>query len=317
MKMIINYKKQIIKAMLITSISVISLTSCSKINEYMDSSSSEELVESEITEDETKPISVNAARVELGEISSSIEVAGTVTTGNPVAIVGEATGTLKNFNLKVGDQVTADEVIGQIDPSRPGMNYKMKDISAPISGTIISVNTKEGSLVSPSSPLAYIQDLNDSSIKANIIEKYISQVKIGQDVEVKFDAFPDMVFKGTVSDLDPTVNTQTRSLGVEIDYEDPEQLVLSGMYAKNTIITQTVDDALLIPSTSVFAKDNSFYVYLITDNKLTKTDITKGLETYDYVQVLSGLEEGDVIVNTKSSLLGEGSFVSIQNEGAF
>ncbi len=315
--MIINYKKQIIKAMLITSISLITLTSCSKINEYMDSSSSEEIIKSESTEEVTKPISVNGARVQLGEISASIEVAGTVTTGNPVAIVGEATGTLKNFSLEIGDDVVADEVIAQIDPSRPGMNYKMKDVSAPISGTIISVNTKEGSLVSPSSPLAYIQDLNDTTIKANIIEKYIPQVKIGQTVEVKFDAFPNMIFKGTVADLEPTVNTQTRSLGVEIDFEDPDNLVLSGMYAKNTIITKTVNDALLIPSTSVFAKDNTFYVYLINDNKLAKTYITKGLETYDFVQVLDGLKEGDVIVNTKSSLLGEGSFVSIQNEGAF
>ena len=314
--MILNYKKQIIIATMLTSITLLTLTSCSKINEYI-SSSSEEPIEVETTEEVSKPISVNGAMAKIGSISSSIEVAGTVTTGNPVAIIGEATGTLKNFSLEVGDEVEADEVIGQIDPSRPGMNYKMKDIEAPISGTIVSVNTKEGSLVSPSSPLAYIQDLNDSKIKANIIEKYISSVKVGQDVEITFDAFPDTIFKGTVSDLEPTVNTQTRSLGIEIDFEDPNHVVLAGMYAKNKIIIKTIDNALLIPSTSVFAKDNSFYVYLIENGRLVKTPITKGLETYDFVQVLEGLKEGDIIVNTKSSLLGEGSYVNVQNEGAF
>lgn len=315
--MILNYKKQIIKVTILVSLSLLTLSSCSKIDEALSPSINEEDTKVELSEESSKPISVNGAMAKIGSISSSIEVAGTVTTSNPVAIIGEATGTLKNFNLEVGDEVEADEVIGQIDPSRPGMNYKMKDIEAPISGTVISVNTKEGSLVSSSNPLGYIQDLNDTTIKANIIEKYISFVEIGQDVEIKFDAFPNKIFKGTVSDLEPTVNTQTRSLGIEIDFEDPDNLVLPGMYAKNKIITKTIDDALLIPSTSVFAKENSFYVYLIENGRLVKTPITKGLENYDYVQVLEGLSEGDIIVNSKSSLLGEGSYVNVQNEGAF
>jgi len=313
--MIKNYKKQIAKAILITGISVLTLTSCSGMTDKLSGDASEETVATEVV---SKPISVNGTRAEIGSINASIEVAGTVVvTGNPVAIIGEATGTLKNFSLEVGDTVVKDEVIGQIDPSRPGMNYKMKDVKAPISGTVVSVSSKEGSMASPSAPLAYIEDLSESSIKANIIEKYIADVKIGQEVQITFDAYPDKIFKGTVADLDPTVNTQTRSLGVKISFEDPDHLVIPGMYAKNKIITKTIDDAVIIPSTSVFAKENSFYVYVINNDRLRKTAITKGLETYDDVQVLEGLSDGDVIVNTKSSLLGEGSYVSVQNKGAF
>ncbi len=312
--MIKNYKKQIAKAILITGISVLTLTSCSGMTDKLSGDVSEETVATEVV---SKPISVNGTRAEIGSISASIEVSGTVVTGNPVAVIGEASGTLKNFSLEVGDKVVADQVIGQIDPSRPGMNYKMKDVKAPISGTVVSVASKEGSMSSPSAPLAYIEDLNDSSIKANIIEKYIADVKIGQEVQITFDAYPDRTFKGMVSDLDPTVNTQTRSLGVKIDFEDPEHLVIPGMYAKNKIIINTIDDATIIPSTSVFAKENNFFVYVINNDRLRKTAITKGLETYDDVQVLEGLSAGDVIVNTKSSLLGEGSYVSVQNKGAF
>ena len=89
------------------------------------------------------------------------------------------------------------------------------------------------------------------------------------------------------------------------------------MYSKNKIITDTIDDALIIPTTAVFAKENSFYVYVINEDRLRKVAITKGLETYDDVQILDGLADGDEIVNTKSSLLGEGSYVNVQNKGAF
>ncbi|MDC7246599.1 MAG: efflux RND transporter periplasmic adaptor subunit [Sphaerochaetaceae bacterium] len=315
--MIMHLENKIMKAVLLISITLFTLTSCGKVTDFISGSSSEEAVVEQTVQEVEKPISVNAARVMKGPISSTIEVAGIVTTSNPVAVIGEATGTLKNFTLKVGDEVDIDQVIGRIDPSRPGMNYKMKDVTAPVSGTIVSVNTKEGSLVSPSGPLAYIQDLNDTKIKANIIEKYISFVQEGQKVEIRFDAFDDLVFDGWISSLDPTVNVQTRSLGVEIDFEDPDNRVLAGMYSDNTVIIKTIEDALLVPSTALFAKDNSFYVYVIENDRLKKTPVSKGLETYEYVQITEGLDENDVIVNTRSSLLGEGSFVSVQNEGAF
>jgi multidrug efflux pump subunit AcrA (membrane-fusion protein) len=309
-------KKNIAKAIIVTSISLLILASCSGPSGAI-SSASDETEISENTSLMIKPISVNAASAQFGTINSSIQIGGTVSTGNAVAIVGEATGTLKNFSLKVGDIVKADQVLGQIDPSRPGMNYKMKDVTAPIDGTVISVSTKEGSMVAPSAPIGYIEDLSDLTIKVNIIEKYISQVKMGQNVDVTFAAYADQVFKGTVTDIDPTVNSQTKTLGITIEFEDPDNLILPGMYATNTIIIKTIDDALLIPSTSVFAKDNNLYVYTIKNDRIRKTPIEKGLETYDWVQVIDGLEEGTVIVNTKSSLLTEGASVSIQNKGAF
>jgi len=307
-----NLKRQSVKAILATSIILFMASSCAK---KQDTDSSAQEAPQPVTQE--KAIGVNAARVVVGSIDSSIQVGGTVSSGNAVAIIGEASGTLRNFSLELGDQVVEDQIIGQIDPSRPGMQYKMKDVKAPITGTIVQVAIEEGSTVAPSVPLAYVEDLKDLKIKANIIEKYISKIKTGEKVEISFDAYPNRIFNGKVTDIDPTVNSQTRSLGITIKFEDPKNEILPGMYASNRIITETIDTALLIPSTAVFAKENQFYVYVINDNKVSRRIITKGLETYDNVQVIAGLNAGDVIVTTKSSLLGEGSTVSIKNEGAF
>ncbi|OJF75923.1 MAG: hypothetical protein BKP49_09715 [Treponema sp. CETP13] len=307
-----NLKRQTIKAILATSIILFMATSCAK---KQDTDSTGKKATQAVTEE--KSISVNAARVVVGSIDSSIQVGGIVSSGNAVAIIGEASGTLRNFSLELGDKVVEDQIIGQIDPSRPGMQYKMKDVKAPITGTIVKVSTEEGSTVAPSVPLAYVEDLKDLKIKANIIEKYISKIKTGENVEITFDAYQDRIFKGKVTDIDPTVNSQTRSLGITIEFEDPNNEILPGMYASNRIITKTLEAALLIPSTAVFAKENQFYVYVINDNKVSRRTITKGLETYENVQVTAGLNAGDIVVTTKSSLLGDGSTVSIKNEGAF
>jgi multidrug efflux pump subunit AcrA (membrane-fusion protein) len=307
-----NLKRQTVKAILATSIILFMATSCAKKQDA--NSSTQETAQ---TDTEEKAIGVNAARVAVGTIDSSIQVGGTVSSGNAVAIIGEASGTLRNFSLELGDKVVEDQIIGQIDPSRPGMQYKMKDVKAPITGTIVKVSTEEGSTVGPGVPLAYVEDLKDLKIKANIIEKYISQIKTGENVEITFDAYQDRIFKGKVTDVDPTVNSQTRSLGITIEFEDPKREILPGMYANNQIITKTITTALLIPSTAVFAKENQFYVYIINDNKVSRKTIEKGLETYENVQVTAGLNVGDIVVTTKSSLLGEGSTVSVKNEGAF
>lgn len=306
-----NIKKQLLKALLISIISLLALTSCTKAEtDPKISIQSEEIV--------VKPINVNAARVKKDSIYSSIQVGGNVSSGNPVAIIAESTGTLKNFSIKVGDKVTEDQIIGQIDPSRPGMQYKMKDVKAPITGTIISVNSQDGSMSSPTLPLAYVENLNDLNIKANIIEKYIPIINIGEKVEITFDAYPNRIFNGIVSDKNPTVNPQTRSLGITIEFEDNKSEILPGMYANNKIITKTINDALIIPSTSVFARENEFYVYVIDNNNIiSKAQIQKGLETYENIQVISGLKEGQIIVNTKSSLLTNGSIVNIRNKGAY
>lgn len=310
MKYIKNNK---ISITLVILIAIFSLSSCSKFG-ISTNNNSEVVSESEKV---IKPLSVNAARVILGEIDSSINVGGSVSSGTPVAIIGEASGTLKEFTLEVGDKVQKDQVVAKIDPSRPGMVYKMKDVKAPISGTIVRVGVENGSLSSPSVPLAYIDNLDNSSLKVRIIEKYIPQIKIGGRVELIFEAFSNEVFEGNISKIDPTVDISTRTIGLSINFEDSQNKILPGMFAKCRIITEYEANALLIPSTSVFYENNNAYVYKIIDDTIYKTSIQKGIESYEYVQVTDGLSKDDLVVNTKSSLLGDGIKVVIKNQGAY
>lgn len=268
------------------------------------------------TEETELVVPVYATQVTVGDIHSIIKVDGLVDAQTTTSIVSKTAGELQNFTLKKGDKIKKDQIVGQVDPSNPGMKYMPSPVKAPITGTVTSVNVESGAQVSPQVSLAYVRDLTDIDVKAHVIEKYIGRLAVGEKVHIVFEAYPDKTYTGHLESLDPTVNPSTRTLGVTIKLDDTKN-VLTGMFGKVSIITETHENTLLAPSTAVFGVNDSFFVYTLDANSIMrKTPVTVGLSNYDQVEILSGVSEGDTIVNFLSSLLGDGVKASIvANEG--
>jgi multidrug resistance efflux pump len=116
----------------------------------------------------------------------------------PVAPLGS--GTLAIWHVRAGDKVRAGQSLGQVKPSS-GSSYIY--IIAPISGTILRVDGKEGQVVAQAQPLAYVADLNALRITAYIDENAIHNVHPGQQVDVTVDATGGNVYHGTVTEVLP------------------------------------------------------------------------------------------------------------------
>lgn len=119
---------------------------------------------------------------------------------NMVSIAPLASGTLAVWRLKPGDHVRAGQVLGQIKPTT-GSAYSM--ITAPIDGTILRVDGKQGQVVAQAQALAYVANLDAMRITAYIDESEIHKVHAGQVVEVTVDATGSNVYQGTVSEVLP------------------------------------------------------------------------------------------------------------------
>lgn len=119
---------------------------------------------------------------------------------NMVSIAPVASGTLAIWQIKPGDKVRADQVIGQVKPAT-GSVYSA--ITAPIDGTILRVDGKEGQVVGQAQALAYVANLDAMRITAYIDESEIHKVHAGQSVEVTVDATGSNVYDGTVSEVLP------------------------------------------------------------------------------------------------------------------
>ncbi|NTU86109.1 MAG: HlyD family efflux transporter periplasmic adaptor subunit [Chloroflexales bacterium] len=117
---------------------------------------------------------------------------------NLVSVAPLASGTLSIWQVKPGDTVRAGQVIGEVKPAA-GSAYL--NITAPIDGTILRVDGKEGQVVAQAQTLAYVANLNTLYITAYIDEGMIHKVHPGQPVEVTVDAGGGIVYQGTVREV--------------------------------------------------------------------------------------------------------------------
>ena len=193
--------------------------------------------------------------------------------------------------------------------------YDNYTIPAPISGQVITKNVKAGDKIdrsssSSTSTLAVIYDLSEVTFEMSVDELDVGRVKVGQTVNVTADAIEGKTFTGKVTNisLQSSQSNGVTNYPVTVTLDEVGDL-LPGMNVDGTIILDQVDDALMIPVDSLM-RGNRVYV---KDDSVTRqqgnipagfkaVDVETGISNDDYVQITSGLSEGDeVYVDSASS----------------
>jgi multidrug resistance efflux pump len=132
--------------------------------------------------------------------------------GNIVSVSAPVAGTLTSLNVKLGAQVTAGQTIGAITPvsitstaSASGTSGSPAsfDLTSPINGTILQVATVQGQNVSPGLSIVQVTDTNALAVIAYVDENSISNVNVGQTVDISIDAYSGTSFTGHVVQIIP------------------------------------------------------------------------------------------------------------------
>lgn len=188
--------------------------------------------------------------------------------------------------------------------------FNALEIKAPASGIVIySYNRmgqkiKVGTKVSRYTPqiaeLPYLKEMISTTF---INEIDISKIKIGQNVIIGIDAFPNKELKGEVTSVAnigkiiPGGNAKVFEVNIKIIGQD--DLLKPGMTSSNKIITHTFSDALYIPIECIFVDNNKPFVYLTSDGKIVKQEVKIGKENENFCTIEQGLSEGqNVLLNT-------------------
>lgn len=208
---------------------------------------------------------------------------------------------LKNDDLtyKIEQQkLTVDQKKISLDDLQEG-----DTIYAPVSGTILSVNVSDDDVVDRSTTLLTLANLEDMEIKIGVDELDIKNVKIGQKVDITCDVFEDEKFTGTVSKiaLEGYNTNGVTNYDVTVKVDDRKQL-MSGMNVDVEILAAQKSDALLLPIEAIQKVQTKYIVMTKNeDGEQTPTPIEIGLASDDYVEVTSGLNEGDTVVYMKKA----------------
>jgi HlyD family secretion protein len=171
---------------------------------------------------------------------------------------------------------------------------------APFDATVISVGAKVGDLVSSNTNIVTLADLTDLQVLAVVDETDISQVEVGQDVQITFDAFPGRVFQGKVLEvpLEGNLAQNVVTYEVLVSLEGAEGVSLrSGMTANLSIVLGRRQDVLLVPVLAVWQADEGNVVIVQASPDVTvEMPVEVGLSDGVYVEVNGGLIEGDMVV---------------------
>lgn len=202
-------------------------------------------------------------------------------------------------------------------------------ITAPIGGTIANLTIVPGMLLSSSTnsttgvanaqQIATINTNINPMAQVNLSEIDVTNVQVGQKATITLDAFPAKTYTGKVQGINKT-GTITSGVTnypaiITFDIQAPE--VLPSMSATANIITQTKDNVLLVPNTSVQTLSGQTNVRVLNNNQIQQVPVQTGISSDNQTEIISGLQEGQTVVTSVTQSGSSSGSTSIFGGGGF
>ncbi|UCE22938.1 MAG: efflux RND transporter periplasmic adaptor subunit [Candidatus Aminicenantes bacterium] len=169
-------------------------------------------------------------------------------------------------------------------------------IRAPFSGIVFDIQVSPQEHITTGTELFTLVNIDRIHVQARVLESEIGKMQVGREVDLKFSAYPGKVFKGKVKAISPVINPEDRTCKVTIEVANPEEEIKPGMHADVEIAAEIYKDRLLIPQSAVLVRTGGRKLAFVVEENIAKWRyIDVGLENEDFVEILDGVKEGEVV----------------------
>jgi multidrug efflux pump subunit AcrA (membrane-fusion protein) len=184
----------------------------------------------------------------------------------------------------------------------------LRDVTvySPISGYVADRPADVGEYVSTSSKVATIVRTNPLRVRIDIPEQAISTVRDGQSVSVTVSDYPDRSFSGRVARVSPNVSAQSRTLTVEAEVENADNILKPGQFATVRVLMQQTDPATLVPAAAVKTDGTTARVFVIKDGVAHERLVATGQRENDLVEVKGNVAAGELVAVSNVDQLADG-----------
>ena len=248
------------------------------------------------------------AKVQKKDIWDSIETTGEIHGEKEVKVFSDVPGKVNSILKPIGSKVKKNEPIIKIDSEAKDAESPQEKIDSPMKGVITRYFVKEGETVFPDFPLAEIASIETAKIEVQIAQSDLHRVRKGLEAQFYVDKYPDKVFKGRISAVNGSIDPKTRTGLAEIEAPNSGYYLKPGMTAKVDIRASQYPNSLVVPIDAIMfnpgADDTVFVVG--SDMSLAVRKVKLGIQAKGFMQVVSGLSEGEKIVTESPSNLREG-----------
>ena len=191
-------------------------------------------------------------------------------------------------------------------------------IYSPISGIVIKKNATEGMYFKEGHALYDIADLSIIWLYADIYENDLPLLKKGLEVVAETPAFAQQEIKGKITFIDPVLDSQTRTVKIRAEFSNQEGHLKPQMFATVKISIPTPDKIIAIPKHAILDTGKRKVVYVYNNKQeFLGLSVSTGMEAEGYVQILSGLKEGQLVVHDANFLLDSQSQLMGGQEGLY
>jgi membrane fusion protein, multidrug efflux system len=235
---------------------------------------------------------------------------------------------LKQFKLQAVSQATLDTDAANLKNAKAQVAQQQaildkKFLRAPFAGHLGLRQVDLGQYLGAGTVIVTLQALDPIYLDFFVPQQAVDQVRLGQSVAVKVDAYQDQTFGGEISAINPKVDANSRNVQVRATLKNADHKLIPGMYATVDIPTGAPQNLITLPQTAITFSPYGDTVYIV-DSKGAGADgkpqlvarqsfVTTGATRGDQVAVLKGVSEGDMIVTSGQLKLHNGSTVLIDN----
>lgn len=254
---------------------------------------------------------------------------------SPVAVTGYV-GTVKSISCKENANVTAGSTLMTLSDTKTSANFdallrQRQDLEDTLTGLLTIY--RDGAVLASQDGLVtsveYDEDTATSATETQILTLYpqkqmtvtisidetdILSLKEGQEAQITVSSVSDDAFTGSVTSISKVADTSTGVTRYSAEVTlDREEGMLVGMTANVDVRIEGTENALIIPVDALHQNSASYYVYTGYDEEQKRytgrTDVTIGMQNDDYVEITSGLNEGDTVYYTEADSSGFGDFM--------
>jgi HlyD family secretion protein len=187
-------------------------------------------------------------------------------------------------------------------------------VTAPFSGVITKREINMGEMVTPGTPLFHLETMTNLELRAEVSSKFLSQLHVGVAVRARFESF-DEVVELQIDEISPSVDDESRAVEIKCYLDNESRIYATGLYAEVEIILQRKSGVPTVPREALVQENDHTFVYRVSDDIAEKTEVTTGISGRNKIEILSGLQVGDLVVTTGQNNLGESGPVKIAGGG--
>jgi membrane fusion protein, multidrug efflux system len=221
---------------------------------------------------------------------------------------------------------TVDQKQSQLDQARAGIIktealIEQKLIRAPFSGQLGMRQIEVGQYLTPGAPIVTLTDLSTLYVNFTLPGRQRPEIKVGQQVEVRSDAFPGRAFDAKITTIEPQMSADTRTMMVQATMQNPDDALLPGMFIDAQVVLPPQPDMLVLPATAVEYTLYGDSVFVIRDDgkdangepilKAVRTPVKTGAKWGQNVAILDGLKPGERVVSAGQVKVQNGAPVKI------